>query len=262
MRDGVRVNYRDSGGDGPVVVCAHGFFMDSTMFGVLETHLSRQGWRVLSVDARGHGETTVSDPDAPFTYDDLAADLSAVMDDAGVDSAVLVGMSQGGYSALRVALAEPARVRALVLMDTESEASNAEQRAGYEELFAAWCDESIPLEPIARQLAGGLIGGSEQDREPWITKWLKSDRPAIRRAADCLIHRTDVTAELPRITCPALVLRGEFDETSTERKCAVLVEGLPNARPQVTIEGAGHGACVTHSDAVNAAVGDFLSTLG
>ncbi len=255
--DAVRIFYTDTGGPGPAVVFGHGFYMDSFMFIPQVEYLVSQGFRVLCWDARGHGKTE-SPPDRAFTYWDSARDLLAVMDDAGVAHATLVGMSQGGYAALRAALLAPARIEALMLLDTEAGASGEAEKTGYRELFDAWTNPDVPLDPLADSLAPRLIGGTEADQAPWRARWHASDRAAIRAAGECLIDRESVLDRLREIDCPALVLRGEFDQTSTAEKSQALADGLSAAEPVVTIPGAGHAANWTHPDQVNEVLGEFL----
>jgi len=78
--------------------------------------LERSGHRVITYDARGHGESTPApDPDA-YDYDDLVTDLQAVLDDRGIDRAVLAGASMGAHTLIRLALDHPERAAALVLI--------------------------------------------------------------------------------------------------------------------------------------------------
>ena len=126
--NGQRIHYSDSGGEGPAVVFSHGFFMDHEMFAPQVEEL-RPTYRSLSVDARGFG-LTESDGRA-FTYWDLADDLVGVLDAVGVPQAVFVGLSQGGFTTLRVALRAPGRVRGIALLDTTPDAEPEEARALY-----------------------------------------------------------------------------------------------------------------------------------
>ncbi|WP_067688907.1 alpha/beta fold hydrolase [Nocardia jejuensis] len=259
--DEARVFYTDSGGRGQrTVVLAHGFFMDLSMFAPQVEYLEAQGFRVLCWDARGHG-ATVAEPDRRFTYWDSARDLLAVMDAAGVDRAIVGGMSQGGYTALRAALLAPERVEALILLDTEAGSSPPEQIGEYRQLFDAWANPEVPIATLAEGLAPGLIGGTALDQAPWRAKWIAGDRGAVRSAGECLIERESLLDRLAEIDCPALVVRGEFDESSTADKTEILAEGLPGAGPAVTIEGAGHAANWTAPEPVNAAIGGFLARL-
>ncbi|KZM72290.1 alpha/beta fold hydrolase [Nocardia terpenica] len=254
----VRIHYTDTGGDGIPVVFAHGFFMDSSQFDP-QLPLIDEGYRIIRWDARGHGQTEAP-AGQPFTYWDLAGDCLAVMDHAGVDTAVIAGMSQGGYTALRVALTAPDRVQSLILLDTTADASTPAEKGDYAFLFSGWCDLEVPLMPLALQLAPHLIGGTEAQQTPWINKWAASDRLRIREAADNLIDRDSALDRLHEIACPALVLRGENDPTSTAQKSAEMASGLVGARGLVTtVAGAGHAANWTHPKATNAALSEFLS---
>ncbi|MEV6100929.1 alpha/beta hydrolase [Nocardia sp. NPDC051981] len=259
--DGARIFYTDSGGrSSSVVVLSHGFFMDLSMFAPQVEYLEAKGFRVLCWDARGHGGTA-TEPHRPFSYWDSARDLLAVMDAAGVDRAVLGGMSQGGYTTLRAALLAPERVEALILLDTEAGDSPDEQKAEYRELFDAWTNPEVPLAVLADGLAPQLIGGTAADQAPWRAKWAASDRSAIIQAAACLTERESLLDRLVEITCPAMVLRGEFDASSTADKSGALAAGLAGSGPVTTVPGAGHAANWTAPGPVNDAIGGFLSRL-
>ena len=73
--------------------------------------LERSGHRVIAYDARGHGR---SDPAEPYDYPALAGDLERVLDERGIDRAVLAGASMGAHTILRFALDHPERVQAIV----------------------------------------------------------------------------------------------------------------------------------------------------
>ncbi|MFC9995659.1 alpha/beta fold hydrolase [Nocardia sp. NPDC127526] len=258
----VQIHYTDTGGDGTPVVFAHGFFMDGSQFDPQLPLVNEGHYRIIRWDARGHGQTEAPAGQA-FTYWDLASDCLAVMDHAGVDTAVIAGMSQGGYVALRVALAAPERVQSLILLDTAADASTPEEKGDYASLFSGWCDPEVPLMPMALQLAPRLIGGTEADQIPWINKWLNSDRLRIREAGDNLINRDSILDRLDEITCPALVLRGDHDPTSTAQKSADMASRLVGARGLVTtVADAGHAANWTHPKPTNAALSEFLFLFG
>jgi pimeloyl-ACP methyl ester carboxylesterase len=75
--------------------------------------LERSGHRVIAYDARGHGQ---SDPGDDYSYDRLAKDLLAVLDDRGIDKAVLAGASMGAHTITKFALDHPDRVAGLVIL--------------------------------------------------------------------------------------------------------------------------------------------------
>lgn len=100
-------------GEGTPVVLLHGLTATRRYVVMGSKALERSGHRVIAYDARAHGE---SSPGDEYTYDRLAADLLAVLDDRGIERAVLAGASMGAHTITAFALRHPDRVAALVLM--------------------------------------------------------------------------------------------------------------------------------------------------
>lgn len=251
--DGAEVFYTDTGGAGPVLVLGHGFLLTQQLFEPQQRGLG-DAVRVIAWDARGHGDTISS---GPFDYWDLARDALAVMDAAGVERAVVGGMSQGGFSALRVALLAPARVTGLILIGTTSAACSGADAADYRKLFTAWAGDA-PLGALMTPLAAQLVGGTPADRAPWTDLWAASDRQRIIEPGACLIGREAVTNELGEILCPALIVRGAQDEAFDLAAAKELGAGLSRASALVEVPGAGHAVNWTHPGQVNAAITKFL----
>lgn len=107
---GGEVWFEDTGHDLPPLVLLHPGIADSRIWKPLLSELTRRH-RVIRYDARGYGRSPA--PTAPFT---LLRDLVTVLDTLGLERVPIVGCSQGGGSALGLALAQPARVSALVLL--------------------------------------------------------------------------------------------------------------------------------------------------
>jgi pimeloyl-ACP methyl ester carboxylesterase len=104
----------EQSGEGPAIVLLHG--LTATRRSVVHgsTALARSDHRVVSYDARGHGESGAPAGESAYEYSDLSADLLAVMDQLGLERAVLVGNSMGAATAMRFTLEHPDRVLALV----------------------------------------------------------------------------------------------------------------------------------------------------
>ena len=114
--DGVTLAVAEEG-EGVPVVLLHGLTATRRYVVMGVRVLERSGHRTLAPDARGHGASgpALGGPEA-YGYEHLLADLVAVLDDAGLEQAVLVGASMGAHTALRLALEQPDRVAALVVV--------------------------------------------------------------------------------------------------------------------------------------------------
>lgn len=253
--DGQPVHYRDSGEGGPTVLFAHGFLMDNTMFDPQVEALAPD-YRCVRFDARGFGETPAA---GPFTYWDLADDAVGVLDRLGVDDAVLFGMSQGGYLALRAALRHPRRVRALVLMDTQAGPDDEETRGGYRQAFDAWMTHG-PQEEVLEQMADQILGDHPELRRRWMRRWREMPESGLRHPVECILGRDDVSGRLGEIECPALLVHGEEDVAIPVREAEKLDGALRGSVGIVRVPGARHAPGLTHPEAVNPPVRAFLDT--
>jgi pimeloyl-ACP methyl ester carboxylesterase len=103
-------------GEGSPVVLLHGLTATHRYVVMGSRALERSGHRVIAYDARGHGASAPAPGAGDYRYADLAADLLRVLDDHGIDRAVLAGASMGAHTALRVALDRPERVAGLVVI--------------------------------------------------------------------------------------------------------------------------------------------------
>jgi pimeloyl-ACP methyl ester carboxylesterase len=103
----------DTGGGRPLVL-AHG--LTATRRYVLHGSrlLQRGGYRVVSYDARGHGDSSPAPDPGAYRYSDLVSDLALVLDALGISTGVLVGVSMGAATTLAFALENPQRVSALI----------------------------------------------------------------------------------------------------------------------------------------------------
>jgi len=104
----------DDAGEGPPIVLLHG--LTATRRYVLQgsRHLLGRGYRLLSYDARGHGESGAPEDPAAYAYDLMVGDLERVLALKDLERPVLVGSSMGAHVATAFALANPERVAALV----------------------------------------------------------------------------------------------------------------------------------------------------
>jgi pimeloyl-ACP methyl ester carboxylesterase len=106
----------DDAGEGIPIVLLHGLTATRRYVVMGSRSLERSGHRVIAYDARGHGRSSPAPAQDAYTYDDLGSDLMAVLDDRGIERAVLAGASMGAHTLLWAALKAPERVAALVVI--------------------------------------------------------------------------------------------------------------------------------------------------
>jgi pimeloyl-ACP methyl ester carboxylesterase len=251
--NGIDVWYADSGGTGPAVVLSHGFLMDHTMFDPQVSALAR-AYRMIRWDQRGFGGTRAP---GPFSYWDSAADLLGLMDQLQLRRAVLAGMSQGGFVSLRAALLAPERVRALILIDSQAGQEDPALAAGYEQLHDIWLAQGPA--PVQDVVSSVILGPGRW--HSWHARWAAGDREQFSLAFRCLMDRDDVTGQLGRIRCPALIVHGTADAAIPLRRAEMLRDGLGGQARLALIENGPHACNLTHPEEVNTVVGKFLRSV-
>jgi pimeloyl-ACP methyl ester carboxylesterase len=231
-RNGDLVLRGETEGDGPAVVLMHGLTA-TRRYVVHGSHaLARAGYWTVAYDARGHGESDPAPDPGAYEYSDLADDLRAVLDGLEIERGAIAGVSMGAHTAVRLALEDPERVTALVLITPAYDGSGDERWQG-----------------LAEALEDGGIDGflSVWDAgdldERWSTAAIKSARQRLERhrhldaVADALrvvpsSPPFDGLGELARIEVPTLVV-GSRDEADPVHPLAVAeayAERLPSAR--------------------------------
>ena len=254
--NGQRIYFEDSGGAGAPVILAHGFLMDHEMFAPQVAALAPE-FRVITWDERAFGLTEWDGK--PFTYWDSAADCLGLLGHLGIERAVVGGMSQGGFLSLRAALAAPAVVRALVLLDTAADVDSPEAAAGNRGMLDAWAAAG-PVDELAQAVAA-LIINDPAENERWIAKWRARPKELIVEAGRCLEGRDDISPRLGEITCPAIVIHGTADTALTMDRADKMAEKLKGCDGVVPIAGAAHAANLTHAELVNPPLLAFLRGL-
>lgn len=261
----------DDRGKGDAVVLLHPFPFARALWDEIATPLAAR-FRVLSVDARGFGESDLraSYPtpgsSAPYEIIDLADDLAALLDALAIPRAAVLGMSMGGYTALAFAARHAARLHALVLADTRAAADTPDARAGREVALstihgrgaAAYLDSS---------LARLLSPGASPTLHAHLRAQAEPRADSLVAGVEALRDRPDRTAELSAIACPTLVVCGAEDQVTPAAEMRRMSEAVGRGgadagahRPAryVEIPGAGHLAHLEAREAFTTAVGSFL----
>ncbi|MGK5683422.1 alpha/beta fold hydrolase [Actinoplanes sp. URMC 104] len=195
---------------------------------------------LVLVDNRGSGESDA--PTGQLTVADMAGDVLAVLDDAGVDRAHLVGISLGGMIAQEVAIRHGARVRTLVLAGTTPGWPFAfPMPAATLGMLAA--ARRLPAEQANRQAVQNTLGADTVRDHPEVLERLI----AVHRGGPGTVGWQAQLAAGARfgslrqgaITAPTLVLHGTADRVVDPRNARLLAERIPGARLEL-LPGRGH----------------------
>jgi len=250
---GCRIAYDvDGPADAPPLLLCHALSASADMWRPQVAPLGRR-FRVLRPDMRGHGRSAV--PRGEYTIGELGADALSVLDAEGIAKADVCGLSIGGLIVMWLAIHAPARVGRLVPVCTAPRIT----------------EPRLWTERIAQVRAGGLEAIAEVSMTRWFTERYRQAHPddvARHRAmvAGCdhdgyvgacaVLRDTDLSAELPRVAAPTLVMSGVFDPVTPPSAGRAICDRVPGAR-QVTFDGA-HLPNVEQAEAFNAALLEFL----
>jgi pimeloyl-ACP methyl ester carboxylesterase len=240
---GVRIAYNERGTGPTNIVCAPGIISHLHLMGNFPstrgTFSSLQQFaRLIVFDKRGQGlsDPTMSAPD----LDERTNDIEAVMDDAGLDSAILMGVSEGGPMCLNFAYLHPERVQGLVLVGTTARWLQSEDfpiglpRRDLEGLPRNW-GRGVVLRDI---FFPSMTRQQVDDETYKAFEKLIASRTAVQQLIEMMIE-TDVRPILPEIRVPALVVHFTGDLAVPIRLGRFLADNLPNAE-FLEVNGADH----------------------
>jgi len=246
--------YYEVTGDGPATILfSHGAFLDHTLWEHVVADLSGE-FRCITWDERGHG---MSECNGPFNYWDAATDALGLLDLVGAESAVFVGMSQGGWLSQRVALTAPDRVRGLVLQGTSISLLTAEEHAGYAQLAAAWVANG-PVGDIANAVMGIQFAPTDYDGSRFLKAWQSKAPSAWAQVWETILGRDDITERAKEIDCPSIVLHGTADAAFSHLIAQQMERTLGRCVGTSAIVGAPHAAALTHPVEIAAAIRVFI----
>jgi len=247
-RDGVKIYY-EVHGSGPLLLLTHGYSSTSAMWQGQVAALSKHHKLVLW-DMRGHG---LSDyPDDPASYSEAltVADMAALLDEVGAESAIVGGLSLGGYMSLAFHRTHPERVRALLIIDTGPGFKKDDARDAWNTRAHATADR------FERE---GLTVLQSASRER--SSVSHRDASGLARAARGMLTQRDaaVMLSLPDIKVPSLIVVGA-DDTPFLAASDYMAAKIPGAA-KVVIPSAGHAVNIDQPQAFVDAVLPFLAGL-
>ncbi len=258
---GFQIGYDDHG-DGQPVVLLHGFPHDRTLWTAQRVALAPQA-RCIVPDIRGFGHSSTH---GPYSMDQYADDVVALLDYLGIERAVVCGLSMGGYIAMAMWRRHPDRVKALVFCDTRAGADTDDAKQRRDELAVMVKHGGTRV--ITDAQITGMVGATTRERRPEVMAALRAimgrqSAAGVIGALQALRDRPDSRETLRSISVPSLVIVGEDDVLTPIKEARAIAEALPSAA-RVRLEiiaSAGHVPCLERPAATTHALSDFLATL-
>jgi pimeloyl-ACP methyl ester carboxylesterase len=264
----VELHVEDTGGDGRPVVLVHGWPLSGKSWSAQVPALVEAGYRVVTYDRRGFGESSKPGEESQYDYDTLTSDLDAVVRELDLTDLTLVGFSMGGGEVARyVGTHGQDRVHSLAFvsaippcllkdedhpdggLDLDTVASMQEQlRADRVAFFDGFLTTFYS--------ADGELKISEEQRQEALALAAQAD---LHAAAECIRSWvTDFTADLAEVTVPTLVVHGDSDaivplEVSGRRTH----QAVAGSELHVVEQGP-HGINTSHADELTRVLLEFL----
>jgi pimeloyl-ACP methyl ester carboxylesterase len=247
-RDGVKIHYQVHG-SGPTLLLTHGYSSTSTMWSGQIDALSKHHKLVLW-DMRGHGQSDYPEDPAAYSEALTIADMAALLDEIGATSAIIGGLSLGGYMSLAFYRSHPERVRALLIIDTGPGFKNEDARD-------AWNKRAHDTGDRFEREGLAVLQSLSRERSSVSHR----DASGLARAARGMLTQRDasVMESLPAIKVPALVIVGA-DDTPFLAASDYMAAKIPGAK-KVIIPAAGHAVNIDQPQAFVEAVLPFLDGL-
>ena len=258
------VRYLEAG-EGRPIVLMHAFPLSADQW-LPQLHRVPSGWRLIAPDVRGFRGTGQAFQDVGLesaTMATHAADVLGLMNHLDLDSAVVGGLSMGGYISLAIAKVAARRLDGLVLADTKAPADNEAGRAARDTMIALVQEKGVAA--VADAMLPKLLGATSQADQPELADVLRrlimqNTPEALASAVRTMKFRDDASAWLPSIACPTLVICGTEDVLTPPSESEAMAAAIPQAH-LVLLPRAGHLSNLEAPMAFTEALGQFLGRI-
>lgn len=266
-RDGTRLHVKDNG-EGRPVVLIHGWPLTGDMFEYQSLALLEAGYRVITYDRRGFGQSEHVAGD--YDYDTFADDLAAVLTELDVQQASLIGFSMGGGEIARylsrhgtARVANVALIGSVVpyLLKTDDNPDGVDASVFEDMKSQIRKDRFAFLQTFAKQFYG--VGWVSKPVSQGVLDWtfLLACMASPRATIACVdaFGRTDFRPDLASFTVPTLIIHGTADQTvPIDPSARAAAAGIPGAQ-LIEYDGEAHGLFATAPERLNE---DLLRFIG
>lgn len=258
----VTMHYLDTKTTGETLLCIHGLWgRADTWKSFMKAYGNR--YRVIAVDLRGHGYT--DKPNTPYTPEVMCNDIDQLMNHLGIESAIVLGHSQGGRIGAHLAFHHPERVKQLAILDksaaglppdtlVDNSVSHKDPLTHdwplhFKTLEAA---RSYILDAMDDALSYGYFMLSLTETKDGYT--MLFDQNAI---GSLKAHDLNWFHILPEIKCPTLLMRTSSHEAISDADWENMIRLLPDCTP-VEMAHPSHNVMISDTEAFYGFIDGFI----
>ncbi|HEV2414934.1 MAG TPA: alpha/beta fold hydrolase [Candidatus Dormibacteraeota bacterium] len=215
--------------------------------------------RVILYDLRGHGQTTLGEPDGSLRQ--LGDDLAALMDAIGVDSADVAGFSLGGTIAMRVAIDHPERVRRLVLVATSSRVGRSAAEWYRQRVDMVTRHDAQLRQTLDHDTADVYAQSPNELEEGLVIRRQSTADPrgySNACAAMAALNAAPLDPELRKIQAPTLIVASDKDQHCPPKAAEIIATGITGSRLEI-LPDAGHPIPVEKPRELARLINSFLA---
>lgn len=252
----IEIYYELSGPEGaPVLVLSNGIMMSTASWAFQKAALS-QHLQVLLYDCRGMWQS--DHPEGPYSFEQHADDLAALLAALNIQSAHIAGISYGAEISMVFALNYPKQTQSLIVVDGVSEIHPLLRAQTYPWLMAA---ESNDPELLLRtsyhmNFSEDWIIANQQFIDVSVERFAQIDMQALSNLMSAF-YQLDITGHLSEIQSPTLVIAGEDDLIKGYDYAQIVAKEIAGSE-WVIVPGAGHALCIEKPDILNTLILGFV----
>ncbi len=258
--NGARIFYQVAGQGEPMLLM-HGYPLSGALFSRNRDALANR-FRVITIDHRGYGKSEA--PGVPGDITIYAQDALTLMDELGVERAIIGGHSMGGPITFEMYQRAPERFRGMILIDTIAAPASTIEAALWQG-FAAEAQQNGIGSTYINFLIKDMLSGDTRVNQPELVNYLtqiikQASVDAAVGGAQALTTRPDYTDLLSQIQVPTLVYVGVEDTIYPVAISKMMAEAIPSAQ-LVTILDAAHAAIFEAPERSNEAILEWAAGL-
>jgi len=259
--NGVTIHFEEHGvPNATPIIFIHGFPFNATMWNPQLRALPKS-MRAITFDVRGHGRSDVCD--GIYSIEFFVDDLVGLLDHLRIKEAIVVGLSMGGYIALRSIERHPDRICGLVLSNTRSESDPNEGKVKRAATIRSI--QSNGVKPFATEFLKAVFAPATFESNPSAVETIRSTIEANSPIGICgtllaLAARTDTTPSLKNIRVPTLILAGGHDTLTPPSASAAMHEKISGSEYHI-VPDAAHMSNIENPDFFNEKLFSFLNRI-